>query len=45
MTYGIVLLLWVIAYFILQTKIIKSQGEDFPLRKVVASKKGKQLCG
>ncbi len=40
--YGVVLLLCAIAYFILQAQIIKSHGEEFPLRKVVGSdRKGK----
>ncbi|MFC4689913.1 TMEM175 family protein [Dokdonia genika] len=40
--YGVVLLLCAIAYFILQTVIIKSHDTEFPLRKVVGSdRKGK----
>ncbi|MGB1313092.1 MAG: TMEM175 family protein [Bizionia paragorgiae] len=40
--YGVVLLFCAIAYFILQAQIIKSHGEEFPLRKVVGSdQKGK----
>lgn len=42
MAYGAVLLLCAIAYFILQSVIIGSHGEEFPLRKVVGTdKKGK----
>lgn len=37
LTYGVVLLLCAIAYFILQTVIIKSHDQSFPLRKVVGS--------
>lgn len=40
--YGVVLLLCAIAYFILQTVIIKSHDNEFPLRKVIGSdRKGK----
>jgi uncharacterized membrane protein len=40
--YGVVLLFSAIAYFVLQAEIIKSHGDEFPLRKVVGSdKKGK----
>ena len=40
--YGVVLLLCAIAYFILQTVIIRSHGTEFPLRKMVGSdRKGK----
>ncbi|WP_177165882.1 TMEM175 family protein [Aequorivita viscosa] len=42
LSYGVVLLFCAIAYFILQAQIIKSHGEEFPLRKVVGSdRKGK----
>lgn len=40
--YGVVLLFCAFAYFILQAQIIKSHGEEFPLRRVVGSdRKGK----
>ena len=40
--YGVVLLFCAIAYFILQSVIIKSHDNEFPLRKVVGSdRKGK----
>lgn len=40
--YGVVLLLCAIAYFILQSVIIKSHDMEFPLRKVIGSdRKGK----
>lgn len=44
--YGLVLLFCAIAYFILQSVIIKSHDNNFPLRKVVGSdRKGKISIG
>lgn len=45
-SYGVVLLFCAIAYFILQSVIIKSHDNNFPLRKVVGSdRKGKISIG
>lgn len=41
-TYGAVLLLSAIAYFILQNQIIKAHNDDFPLKKIIGTnRKGK----
>lgn len=45
-TYGVVLLFCAIAYFILQSVIIKSHDNEFPLKKAVGSdRKGKISIG